>query len=158
MRSNVPSIDGTALEITAADVTAFIQADWNRVFGPVPPSRGFLLAYRSGTFAAGRLAEELVVTKLALGRELHGSVVQEVLLFSDVQERSLISRGTGVASDDLVLLLADGRKYLVESKAAFRGHAYLRRSIGKATAQVRSTLVHNPGLAGAGLALAGAGG
>jgi len=92
-------------------------------FRPCPPRAKFPSRLPKRNFAAGRLAEELVLTKLALASELHGSVVQEVLLFSEAQERSLVSRASGVASNDLVFLLADGRKFLIESKAAFRGHA-----------------------------------
>lgn len=151
--SNESSIDGAPLKITNKDVTDFIQADWNRVFGPVPPARGFLLAYRAGAFAAGRVAEEIVLAKLLQPASLLGSPVEEILLFSEAQERGLVGLRQGSQSDDLILVLKDGRALIAESKAAFSGRSYLRRSVPKAKSQLQATLQRNPKLAGAVLCL-----
>jgi hypothetical protein len=153
VRSKEPALDGASFRITNKDVTAFIQADWDRVFGPVAPARGFLLAYRSGCFAAGRVAEEIVLQKLLQDAVILGSRVKEMLLFSEAQERSLVVRSKGSYSDDLILILEDGRGLILESKAAFSGRGYLRRSLPKALSQLSATLNNNPALSGAVLCL-----
>jgi hypothetical protein len=153
VRSNEPALNALTFKITNKDVTAFIQADWGRVFGPVPPARGFLLAYRSGAFAAGRVAEEVVLQKLLSGALIFGSRVKEMLLFSEAQERSLVVRSKGSQSDDLILILEDGQSLILESKAAFAGKGYLRRSLPKALSQLSATIRNNPNLTGAVLCL-----
>ena len=153
VRSNEPALNALTFKITNKDVTAFIQADWDRVFGPVPPARGFLLAYRSGCFAAGRVAEEVVLQKLLQGVVILGSRVKEMLLFSEAQERSLVVRSKGSYSDDLILILEDGRSLILESKAAFSGKGYLLRSLPKALSQLSATIRNNHALAGAVLCL-----
>jgi hypothetical protein len=153
VRSNEASLDANPLVVTNVDVTAFIQADWDRVFGPIPPARGFLLAYRAGAFSAGRVAEEIVLSKLLPGARLLGDEVAQILLYSEAQDRDVVGPRRGSQSDDLVLVLRDGRALIAESKAAFSGSSYLRRCIPKAVAQLSATLRSNPTLRGAVLCL-----
>lgn len=152
-RSNEASVDGIEFAVTNKDVTAFIQADWDRVFGPVPPARGFLLGYRAGAFAAGRVAEEIILHKLLPGTTLLGSNVQQLLLFDDAQARGLVAPRRGSQSDDLILCLGNGSALIAESKAAFSGRSYLRRCIPKAVLQLAATLRANQELSGALLCL-----
>ncbi|MBS1717795.1 MAG: hypothetical protein JSS72_08695 [Armatimonadetes bacterium] len=153
VRSNEPALHGSDVHITNKDVTAFIQADWDRVFGTDKPNRGFLLAYRAGAFAAGRVAEELVLRKLLTKARFRGGAVVEYLLFSEAQERSLVLPRKGSQSDDLVLCLENGDRLIVESKAAFAGKSYLSRSVPKAVSQLSATLERNSGLSSAALCL-----
>src|SRR5437016_1745125 len=60
-----PSLQGDLL-ITHYDLTKYIQDDWDRVTKQDPndpPRRGFFISGRSPSAAAGRAAEEILLSK-----------------------------------------------------------------------------------------------
>lgn len=143
--SNIRCLDNTELRVDHYDLTRFIQEDWDRVSAGQSP-RGFLLCYRAGAFAAGRVAEEVILRRLLRSTDLFGQPVQEVLHFWQAVERGLVRRRVGLDSDDLVVRLANNVVGVVEAKASFHGSSYLRRSIQKIAAQLVATLGMNPTL------------
>ncbi|MBX3118391.1 MAG: hypothetical protein KF784_04945 [Fimbriimonadaceae bacterium] len=140
--SNDPALTSKSIKVTNRDLTAYIQADWERVFGP-EPTKGFVMAYRSGTYAAGRIAEEILVRKFFETSTLFGEHVQNVQPAMDVPSDLFQRVSAGVRSDDAVLITTEHEIVLVESKASFSGFSYLSRSVPKAIAQLSASLQVN---------------
>lgn len=144
VRSNLLELDGAQVRIDDALLTAFIQADWDRAVAG-NSARGFLLASRGANAAAGRVAEEVVLRQLLSRATLFGSPVKELLDFWAACDRGLVARvQVGEGSDDLILLLEDGRLAALESKAMFRTTGYLLTVRPKIAAQLQATLAANP--------------
>lgn len=143
VRSNLEELDGIRLEIDHYDLTHFIQEDWDRVCAGDSP-RGFLLASRAGAYAAGRVAEEVILRRLLRPALILGQPVHDVASFWEYEDRGLVVRAKGCRSDDLLVELDDGRLGTAESKATFKGTQYLRRSLTKAGVQLAATLQANP--------------
>ncbi len=146
VKSNLKEIHAMELLITNLDMTAFIQQDWNRVMAGNSP-RGFLLAYRGGAYAAGRVAEEVVLKKLFRNANLFGRKVKRALYFWDAVDQDLVKRTKGTQSDDLILELSGKHLVVVEAKSTFRGTSYLNKSIPKIESQLQATLQANPVIA-----------
>lgn len=143
VRSNLHELDGISLEIDHYDLTYFIQEDWDRVCAGNSP-RGFLLATRGGAYAAGRVAEEVILRRLLRPALIFGQTACDVAAFWKYEDRGLVVRAKGCRSDDLVVELADGRLGAVESKATFKGTRYLHRALTKVAVQLSATLHANP--------------
>lgn len=147
VRSEVAEFDDRQVVLGHYDLTMFIQEEWDRMMVG-EPSRQFLLASRGKAHAAGRLAEEVVLKKLLINEKMFGSLIEEVLEFREAQEQERVQGVTkGTRSDDLILVLADGRIAAHESKASFRKSRYLRDSRTKIEKQLGALLRINSGIA-----------
>lgn len=152
--SNIPNLTGGSITVTPRAMTAFIQADWDRAMAD-DPDEGFLLAYLSSQKAVGRLAEQLICAELFNGGVLPQDAVREVVPVKEAVQRCLlVPVRQGVRCDDLLVLGASDRKYLVEVKASFIGRGYLSRCLPKAMMQLAESLRLNAELHGALLVLA----
>jgi len=142
--ANVPELDGNTLLLCNHRLTKYIQDNWNEVMGE-GESAGFLIAYNSAAKAVGRLAEEVLCHQLTAMFLLgHGGAAGMMSVAEASRSGQLVQPAQGYRSDDLFVLTAGGRGWLVESKASFVGAAYLRRSLAKALVHLRATAQANP--------------
>lgn len=148
VRSNFTTLNGMRLIIGHYDLTQYIQEEWDK-FSDLdnPPRRGFFIASRSASAAAGRAAEEVVLRKILWRCHFGDLTVGRCLSFWQAFDEGKVSRPRGVASDDIILELSDGSIVAVESKSSFKGSAPFNRFKSKAVAQLMATTTSNPSIA-----------
>jgi hypothetical protein len=144
VRATIPNLDGQHLLLCNRLLTHYIQENWDDVMGG-GASAGFLLAYRSPHKAVGRLAEDVLcreVVRLLLPG--HAEKARVLTVQEACKEGLMVKPVQGCRSDDLFVQRPGGARWLVESKASFTGHSYLRRCLPKALAQLRAMGRLNP--------------
>jgi hypothetical protein len=142
--ANAPELDGMTLLLCNHRLTSYIQDNWNEVMGQ-GESAGFLVAYQSSPKAVGRLAEDVLcrlLMEVLLPRQGGGAKMASVA--EACRSGQLVRPVSGHRSDDLLVLTARGRGWLIESKASFPGSSYLLRCLPKALTQLRATAQLNP--------------
>jgi len=119
--ANASDLDGRSLLLCNRRLTTYIQDSWNEVMGK-DESAGFLVAYHSAPKAVGRLVED-VLCRCLLEMVLPGHAGAATMLTVGDACRSgrLVQPAKGYRSDDLLVLTARDRGWLVESKASFSG-------------------------------------
>ena len=101
---------------------------------------------RAGAYAAGRVAEEVILRRLLRPAQVFGKPVRDLAAFWEYEDRGSVLRAKGCRCDDLVVELADGNLGAVESKATFKGTRYLQRALTKVSVQLGATLQANPAM------------
>ncbi len=136
IHSDSPTVE--YLKIDGSVVRDFLQQDWDRVMSDLP-ARGFLYAYKSPTYATGRLLEEMIAQLLLPHWKRARKNPDQVLLSEEAREQGFFAGLQGMRSDDVVLHYGE-EVVVVECKASFAGSRYLRRCVPKAVNQLAATV------------------